>query len=182
MTVKTSRIFIKAAGTALLTSLGLQVAGCATGVSPAAAVHRAGGALAPVSMKGKTVVLHHNFAEGNRFGTECPDFNQPGWQMGVSWSPATGMEAVMWRNSIPFTDEVATIADSADEKTVYTYKRLSDKEAEISGTTVMTEDEQYSCGTLKMTFISPTTAVAEYVSMGTDPDVTYFRKVIVTLN
>lgn len=165
-----------------MAGFGLLVTGCTTGTTPTTSVHRSGGALAPVSMKGKTVLLHHHLAEGIQFGSEWPDFNKPGWQAGIDWSPASQMKSASWRDSIHFADEVATIADTADEKTVYTYKRLSDKEAEISGTIVMAEEEQYPCGYLKMTFISPTTAVAEYLSSGPDPDGAYFRKVIVTLD
>lgn len=158
----------KTFSTVALLSLGLALPGCITVDFPntsAAATPATSAAAAPVSLAGKTLVIDHSQAQVAQLGMSS-DVNcfSPTWQSSVSfWQPAVNMTHTQWNSSIPFKSNKATIGENT-----YAYNKVSGSDAVIVSQYAPDPEEVYPNGTMKLKFISPTEAEAQYISGGVD--------------
>ena len=169
--MKMNSIYQVMGGMAVL-AVGAVLASCAPGHTPAA-LPTMGPAAAPFIVAGKTLILDHSQAEVAQLGMPPDkDFFSPAWQKTVSfWTPANSLPHAQWDSAIPFKSHSAKVG----EKT-YTYSRITGSDAIITGVYAPDPEEQYPNGKMKLKFISPTEAEAQYLSGGVD-DCYFLRNV-----
>lgn len=181
--MKTNKLIREACVIAIMACTGGFVVSCSSSsdASPAASVP-AVGALAPVSMGGKTLMLDHSLAEGVNLGmTENADAFSAEWQNNsAAWMPAQQLAYGQWKSAISFDLDMTTIDLGGGEKETYSYQKIFDADAIITSSYYPVPDEVYPNGTMRLKFISPTEAEAQYVSGGVD-DRYFFRKVRVII-
>lgn len=157
-----------------LLSLGLALPGCVSVESPiTSAVTLATAAAAPASLAGKTLVIDHSQAQVANLGmTSDADCFSPSWQSSVSfWQPAVNMTHAQWHSSIPFKSNQTMVGENS-----YSYRQVSGSDAVIVSQYVPDPEDVYPNGTMKLKFISPTEAEAQYISGGAD-DCYFLRNV-----
>ena len=175
---------MKVGGATLVVCAGLMVSSCSTNSAAASAPAPmvVGGALAPLSMAGKTLVLDHSQAQVAQIGASetVGDVFSPAWQSSAKWMTTQEYPYNQWKTSIPFTADVTTTPLNEGGKETHTYQKTSDTEAQVTGRNDYSEDEFYACN-MKLKFISPTEAVAQYYYYGVDDMSYFFRNVRVTI-
>lgn len=175
---------MKVGGATLVVCAGLMVSSCSTNSAAASAPAPmvVGGALAPLSMAGKTLVLDHSQAQVAQIGASetVGDVFSPAWQSSAKWMTTQEYPYNQWESTISFITDVTTRAMKEGGKETLTYQKTSDTEAQIAGRHDYGEEEFYACE-MKLKFISPTEAVAQYYYYGVDDMSYFFRNVRVTI-
>ncbi len=158
---------------------GWLVCSCSSAPTPAVVPAVAGAPLAPLSVAGKTLVLDHSRFEAAFLGmTEDVDVFSSTWQNSVGeWVPPERWQyGQQWSAMIPFDTNEASVDSGDGDKTTYAYHKISDTEAIITSSYYPSPDEVYPNGIMRLKFVSPTEAQAQYISGGAD-DKYFFRNV-----
>lgn len=184
--MKVNNTIIKVIAAAIIICAGGIVASCssvseqdtAEGVSARAN-------LAPESLAGKTLMIDHSQAQVAQIGVAAmgPGIEKkvftPEWQMEYGWHSAQEMSGGQWSSSI------ITFTSDSEEKDVdggkesYTYKKVSETEAILHG--LVDYGEEFYRFDMKLKFITPTVAEAQYFSDSSDDLAYFFRHVRITI-
>lgn len=183
--MKAGNTMMKVVAAAITLCVGGMVASCASlSEKDSAAGGCAGMDLAPESLVGKTLTFDYSQAQVAQIGVGAmePGIGKnvfsPEWQIEYGWSSAENQRA-QWNNSITFTSDTMVRQVNGGQES-YTYKKVSETEAILTGLQEYSEEEFYGCD-MRLKFITPTVAELQYYAYSVD-DISYvFRHVRVTI-
>lgn len=184
--MKANNTMMKVVAAAITLCVGGMVASCASlSEKDSAAGGCAGMDLAPESLVGKTLTFDHSQAQVAQIGVAAmePGIEKkvftPEWQIECGWISAENQSGAQWNNSITFTSDTMVRQVNGGQES-YTYKKVSETEAILTGLHEYSEEEFYGCD-MRLKFITPTVAELQYYAYSVD-DISYvFRHVRVTI-
>jgi hypothetical protein len=134
--------------------------------------------LAPLSLKGRTLILDQSRAEYTFHGSQVPDFWNPEWRKTFQgWNPLSERPDWKIEDSFVITADAPARVISKPDELIYIYQRLTPYDAQVT----FGRADFIGPDKIVLKFITPTEAEAMYCYCGGDIDGVFVRNVRVTI-